>query len=148
MKTVRNQSRNGKLWIACIFLLGSAFFYPQCIAQQIQVKGKYHSSKVDDWPIEYSHTATFRTKEEAIYFHKVMLDLNGIDTSKTSVEYGLDAPIFSSFLHENDEELAIVTYVRKNSFGRYTSCFLECKNVTFDLFESDGYMLTQNQIEK
>ena len=97
MKTVRNQSENGKLWIACIFLLGSVFFYPQCVAQQIQVKGKYHSSKVDDWPIEYSHTATFKTKEEAICFHKVMLNLNGIDTSKTSVEYGLDAPIFQVF---------------------------------------------------
>ena len=148
MKKARNQSENGKQWIAFIFVVGTTLFYHQCIAQQFQVDGKYQSSKVDDWPIEFSHTATFRTKKEAIYFHKVMLNLNGIDTSTTSVEYGLDAPIFSSFLHENDEDLAIVTYVRKNSFGRYTSCFLECKNVTFDLFESDGYILTQNQIEK
>ncbi len=147
MKKARNQSENGTLWIAFMFVVVTTLFYHQCIAQQFQVEGKYQSSKVDDWPIEFSHTATFRTKKEAIYFHKVMLDFNGIDTSQTHVEYDLDAPIFSHFLHENDEEVAVVTYVRKNSFGRYTSCFLECKNVTFELFESDGFMLTYYQIE-
>ena len=107
----------------------------------------YRTTKVNEFPVRIMHSNSYKTKDEAVKFHKIVLDMNGIDTTTTSVEYELEAPIFSSFLHFNDKRTAIVTYVNKNVFGTYTSCFMECENVTFDLFESDGMMLTQRKIK-
>lgn len=107
----------------------------------------YKTIKVNEFPVRIMHTNSFKTKYEAVKFHKIVLDMNSVDTTTTSVEWELDAPIFSSFLHIHDKRTSIVTYVNKNVFGTYTSCFMECENVTFDLFESDGMMLTQRKIK-
>lgn len=117
------------------------------ISQVAIIPTYYNSIKMNQYPVRVMHSTSFKTKDEAIKFHKIVLDMNGIDTTTTSVEHELDAPIFSSFLHFNDKRTAIVTYVHKNVFGTYTSCFMECENVTFDLFESDGMMLTQRKIK-
>jgi hypothetical protein len=117
------------------------------MAQLAVIPTYYRTIKVNEFPVRITHTNSFETKDEAVKFHKIVLDMNGIDTTTTSVEWELDAPIFSSFLHFNDKRTAIVTYVNKNVFGTYTSCFMECENVTFDLFESDGMMLTQRKIK-
>lgn len=117
------------------------------MSQKMNIPSYYKSSEVNNWPVRVMHSTSFKTKDEAIKFHKIVLDMNGVDTTTTSVEYELDAPIFSSFLHYDDKKTAIVTYVNKNVFGTYTSCFMECENVTFDLFESDGMMLTQRKIK-
>jgi hypothetical protein len=116
-------------------------------AQKLILSDRYNSISMNEFPVHYMHSAGFTTKDDAILNHKYVLAINGIDTSLTTVEYDLDAPIFSSFLHESSKKLLIVTYIRKNMFGGYTSCFMECDNVTFDLFESDGYMLTQRKIK-
>jgi hypothetical protein len=116
-------------------------------AQKFYVPSYYKTTELNQFPIRIVHSNSFNTKEEAVNFHKTVMAMNGIDTSTTSVEWELDAPIFSSFLHYNDKKTAIVTYVNKNAFNTYTSCFMECENVTFDLFESDGYMLTQRKIK-
>jgi len=118
------------------------------MSQQVAIIPNYYKTAiVNDFPVRIIHSESFITKDEAIKFHKIVLDMNGVDTTTTSVEYELDAPIFSSFLHFNDRTIAIVTYVSKNVFGRYTSCFMECENVTFDLFESDGMILTHKKIK-
>ena len=117
------------------------------MSQKIVVTSRYKSNKMTEYPFHYVHSTTFQTKDEAILNHKIVLSMNGIDTSKTPVEYELNAPIFSNFLYKSDKKTAIVTYVSKNIFGGYTSCFMECENVTFDLFESDGYLLTHYKIE-
>ena len=117
------------------------------MAQVAVIPTYYRTIKVNEFPVRIMHTNSLKTKDEAVKFHKIVLDMNGIDTTTTSVEWELDAPIFSSFLHFNDKRTAIVTYVNKNVFGTYTSCFMECENVTFDLFESDGMMLTQRKIK-
>jgi hypothetical protein len=116
-------------------------------AQKLYVPSYYKTTELNQFPIRIVHSNSFNTKEEAVNFHKTVMAMNGIDTSTTSVEWELDAPIFSSFLHFKDKKTAIVTYVNKNAFNTYTSCFMECDNVTFDLFESDGYMLTQRKIK-
>lgn len=116
-------------------------------AQKFYVPSYYNTIELNQFPIRIVHSNSFNTKDEAVKFHKTVMAMNGIDTSTTSVEWELDAPIFSSFLHYNDKKTAIVTYVNKNAFNTYTSCFMECENVTFDLFESDGYMLTQRKIK-
>jgi hypothetical protein len=117
------------------------------MAQVAVIPTYYRTIKVNEFPVRIMHTNSFKTKDEAVKFHKIVLNMNGIDTTTTSVEWELDAPIFSSFLHFNDKRTAIVTYVNKNVFGTHTSCFMECKNITFDLFESDGMMLTQRKIK-
>ena len=116
-------------------------------AQKFYVPSYYKTTELNQFPIRIVHSNSFNTKDEAVKFHKTVMAMNGIDTTTTSVEWELDAPIFSSFLHYNDKKTAIVTYVNKNAFNTYTSCFMECENVTFDLFESDGYMLTQRKIK-
>lgn len=123
-------------------------FLNNATAQHVITLGKYHANKESDWPVLYRHSATFNSLEDAILHHKEILNLNGIDTSLTSVEFELDTPIFSSYLHQDVEDLAIVTYVKKVSNRKYISCFLECENVTFELFESDGFILTQKEIEE
>jgi hypothetical protein len=40
----------------------------------------------------------------------------------------------------------MVTFVTLNKDGGYSSVFMECKNVKFDLFESDGYMLEYDPV--
>ena len=117
------------------------------MSQKIVVTSNYVTNKMNEYPYHYMHSTNFETKDDAILNHKIVLSMNGIDTSKTSVEYDLDAPIFSNFLDKTDKKMAIVTYVRKNVFGGYTSCFIECDNVTFKLFESDGYILTHYKIK-
>lgn len=117
------------------------------MSQKIVVTSNYVTTKMNEYPYHYIHSTNFETKDDAILNHKIVLSMNGIDTSKTSVEYDLDAPIFSNFLDETEKNRAIVTYVRKNVFGGYTSCFIECDNVKFNLFESDGYMLTHYKIK-
>ena len=117
------------------------------MSQRMNIPSYYKSTEVNSWPVRVMHSTSFKTKDEAVKFHKIVLDMNGVDTTTTSVEYELDAPIFSSFLRYDDKKTAIVTYVNKNVFGTYTSCFMECENVTFDLFESDGMMLTQRKIK-
>lgn len=115
-------------------------------AQKILLHNTYQTSETTEWPMHMIHTATFNTIEKAINFHKIVLDMNGVDTSTTVVEMQYEVPVFSSFL-ASDKKTAIVTYVKKNYFGNYSSFFIECDNVTFELFESDGMMLTQRKIK-
>jgi len=116
------------------------------MSQKILLHNTYQTSETTEWPMHMIHTATFNTIEKAINFHKIVLDMNGVDTSTTVVEMQYEVPVFSSFL-ASDKKTAIVTYVKKNYFGNYSSFFIECDNVTFELFESDGMMLTQRKIK-
>ena len=117
-------------------------------AQNLILHDSYHTNEVDNWPMHKIHTSTFSTLDQAVAYHKLVLDMNGVDTAYTVVEKELDVPIFSSFLlDDRDKDNAIVTYIRKNYFGSYMSVFIECENITFDLFESDGFMLTHKRIK-
>ena len=121
-------------------------FVFETFSQNLVLTESYNTNEVNDWPMHKIHTSTFSSLDQAIEYHKLVLDMNGVDTTYTIVELELDVPVFSSFLAE-DNETAIVTYIKKNYFGNYMSVFIECDNVTFDLFESDGFMLTHKKIK-
>jgi hypothetical protein len=116
-------------------------------AQKLSLPDFYETKKSGRYPVSYEHNCSFDTKEEAIESHLKSLDWIGIDTSYTAVKMDWDTPVFSSFLLREDKKTAIITYVRMNEEGRYTSYFLESKNVEFDLFESDGYVFVHEKIK-
>ena len=129
---------------ATVFLTFMFVFTP--FSQNLVLTESYNTNEVNDWPMHKIHTSTFSSLDQAIEYHTLVLDMNGVDTTYTIVELELDVPVFSSFLAE-DNETAIVTYIKKNYFGNYMSVFIESDNVTFDLFESDGFMLTHKKIK-
>lgn len=98
----------------------------------------------DDLPIYRMYEKHFESKEEAVESHKIVLDLNGIDTALTEVNWEMDTPIFSQILCFKSKKRVMVTYVTSNTDAGYSSVFMECKNVEFELFESDGYMFVHD----
>jgi len=116
-------------------------------AQKIALPDFYNTKMSGSYPVSYVHSCSFDTKEEAVSAHLKSLDWLDIDTNYTSVKMDWDTPVFSSFLLKSDKNTAIITYVRMNEEGMYTSYFLESKNVEFELFESDGYMFYHKKIK-
>lgn len=100
----------------------------------------------DDLPIYRMYEKHFETKEEAVESHKQVLDMNGLDTSFTDVDWEMDTPIFSHMPFLGNKKKVMVTFVTSNDDGGYSSVFMECKNVKFKLFESDGYMLEYDPV--
>ena len=100
----------------------------------------------DDLPIYRMSEKHFETKEEAVESHKQVLDMNGLDTSFTDVDWEMDTPIFSHMPFLGNKKKVMVTFVTSNDDGGYSSVFMECKNVKFELFESDGYMLEYDPV--
>lgn len=98
----------------------------------------------DDLPVYRMYEKHFESKEEAVESHKIVLDLNGIDTAFTDVDWEMDTPIFTHILCFESKKRVMVTFVTSNTDGGYSSVFMECKNVKFELFESDGYTLVYN----
>jgi hypothetical protein len=98
-------------------------------------------------PIYRMYEKHFELKEEAVESHKKVLDLNDIDTASTWVEWDMDTPIFSSMQFFDTKKKVMVTFVTLNNDGGYSSVFMECKNVRFELFESDGYMFEYDPAE-
>jgi hypothetical protein len=117
------------------------------IAQKISLPDFYDTRISGVYPVSYVHSCSFDTKEEAVSAHLNSLDWLYIDTNYTDVKLDWDTPVFSSFLLNEDKKTAIVTCVRMNDDGMYTSYFLEAKNVDFNLFESDGYMFYHAKIK-
>lgn len=115
------------------------------MSQKISLPDFYQTKKSRKYPISYEHMTSFDNKQEAIDAHLSTLDFLGIDTSKTYVNYEFDTPIFSNFLLKSDKKTCIITYVRKNEDGGFDSYFLESKNVEFEMFESDGYIFTNEK---
>ena len=98
-------------------------------------------------PIYRMYEKHFESKEEAVDSHKKVLDINGYDTLETSVDWEMDTPIFSSMQFFDTKKKVMVTFVTLNNDGGYSSVFMECKNVRFELFESDGYMFEYDPAE-
>jgi hypothetical protein len=117
------------------------------LSQKISLPDFYNTKMSGIYPVSYVHTCSFDTKEEAVSAHLKSLDWLEIDTNYTDVKMNWETPVFSSFLLKEDKKIAIITYVRMNGEGLYTSYFLESKNVEFDLFESDGYMFYHEKIK-
>jgi hypothetical protein len=117
------------------------------IAQKIALPDFYNTRISGVYPVSYVHSCSFDTKEEAVSAHLNALDWLDIDTNYTDVKMDWETPVFSSFLLKEDKKTAIVTYVKMNDDGMYTSYFLEAKNVEFNLFESDGYMFYHAKIK-
>jgi hypothetical protein len=97
-------------------------------------------------PIYCMYEKHFESKEDAVDSHKKVLDINGYDTLETSVEWEMDTPVFSHLPFLDTKKKVMVTFVTLNKDGGYSSVFMECKNVKFDLFESDGYMLEYDPV--
>jgi hypothetical protein len=97
-------------------------------------------------PIYCMYEKHFESKEEAVESHKQVLDMNGLDTSFTDVDWEMDTPIFSHLSFFENKKKVMVTFVTSNDDGGYSSVFMECKNVRFELFESDGYMLEYDPV--
>ena len=117
------------------------------MSQKVSLPDFYNTKISGIYPVSYVHSCSFDTKEEAVSAHLKSLDWLEIDTNYTDVKMGWETPVFSSFLLKEDKKTAIITYVRMNGEGMYTSYFLESKNVEFDLFESDGYMFYHEKIK-
>ena len=117
------------------------------MSQKISLPDFYQTKKSGVYPVSYEHSCSFDTKEEAVSAHLKSLDWLDIDTNYTSVKMDWETPVFSSFLLREDNKTAIITYVRMNDDGMYTSYFLEAKNVEFNLFESDGYTFYHEKIK-
>ena len=100
----------------------------------------------DDLPIYRMYEKHFASKEEAVESHKKVLDMNGLDTALTDVNWEMDTPIFSHMPFIENKKKVMVTFVTSNDDGGYSSVFMECKNVKFELFESDGYMLEYDPV--
>lgn len=122
-------------------------FTLQSMSQKISLPDFYQVKKSGIYPISYEHSCSFDTKEKAVNAHLKSLDWLEIDTNYTIVKMDWDTPIFSSFLLKEDTNTAIITYVRMNDNGMYTSYFLEAKNIEFALFDSDGYTFYHKKIE-
>ena len=117
------------------------------MGQKISLPSFYNTKTSSIYPVSYEHSCSFSSKEEAVSSHLKSLDWLEIDTSYTDVKMDWETPVFSSFLLKNDKNTAIITYVRMNDDGMYTSYFLEAKNIEFSLFESDGYMFYHAKIK-
>ena len=102
----------------------------------------------DDLPIYRMYEKHFGSKEEAVESHKKVLDMNGLDTALTDVNWDMDTPIFSSILCFESKKRVMVTFVTSNIDGGFSSVFMECKNEKFELFESDGYMFVHDPAKK
>jgi hypothetical protein len=116
------------------------------MGQSLVLNDRYSSMKAETYPMEYIHMSSFNTKQDAINFHLLTLDMIGIDTSGTIVTYDMDVPIFSNFLLMPENKKVIITYVRKNDIGGYNSYFIESKNIEFNMFESDGYLFINHKL--
>jgi len=118
----------------------------QVMSQKLVLSESYSTSSNSKFPpVKFEHKCSFNSKIEAINAHLVTLDFLGIDTANTFVDEALDTPIFSNFLLYSDKKTCIITYVTLNDEGGYDSCFLESKNISFDLFESDGFILSNSK---
>ena len=98
----------------------------------------------DDLPIYRMYEKHFELKKEAVESHKQVLDMNGLDTSFTDVNWEMDTPIFSQIRCFESKKRVMVTFVTSHIDGGFSSVFMECKNVKFELFESDGYMFVHD----
>ena len=136
-------SMTKKSMIAMVLILGLA---SQVMSQKLVLSESYSTSSYSKFPpVKFEHKRSFNSKIEAINAHLETLEFLGIDTSNTFVDEALDTPIFSNFLLYSDKKTCIITYVTLNDEGGYDSCFLESKNISFDLFESDGFILSNSK---
>jgi hypothetical protein len=174
MKTAKNQTVNSKAWASKMFIgikkrkiSGIRHFLldvasitkksmiamvltlvlaSQAMSQKLVLSESYSTSNYSKFPpVKFEHKRSFNSKIEAINAHLETLEFLGIDTSNTFIDEALDTPIFSNFLLYSDKKTCIITYVTLNDEGGYDSCFLESKNIEFDLFESDGLILTNSK---
>lgn len=120
-----------------------SLFLVTAYGQKIVVPPDYKTFNRQDINCSVMHVNQFYSKDEAIKNHMYVLSLNRIDTNKTDVQIRYDTPIFSYFYDDNNNDIVYIDYVTLNDNGvYYNSTFLECINESFDLFESDGYLLS------
>ena len=126
-----------------------SLFLVTAYGQKIVVPPDYKTFNRQDINCSVMHVNQFYSKDEAIKNHMYVLSLNRIDTNKTDVQIRYDTPIFSYFYDDNNNDIVYIDYVTLNDNGvYYNSTFLECINESFDLFESDGYLLSYEPTKK
>ena len=120
-----------------------SLFLVTAYGQGIVVPKDYKVFDLDDNNCSVMYKKAFKSKLAAVRGHLRVLGSNDIDTSSTSVDIDMDTPIFSFFYEPNNYDRVFITYVTKSDYtGLYNSMFMECENKPFDLFESDGYLLS------
>lgn len=126
-----------------------SLFLVTAYGQGIVVPKDYKVFDLDDSHCSIMYKKAFRSKYDAVRRHMYVLDLNNLDTNQTHVDMEYDTPLFSYFSNTSNDDIVFITYVTKNDYtGLYNSMFMECINETFDLFESDGYLLQYQQSKK
>lgn len=109
---------------------------------QMKLPSGYTSVEMGENGIEREYHKEFDNVYEAMSNHKIALYMNGVDTTKTVVNYKKfpNTPIFSFFYKKEDTDNVYVTLVTRGVTG-YESVFLVCYIEYIDFFVSDGYML-------
>jgi hypothetical protein len=126
-----------------------SLFLVTAYGQGIVVPKDYKAFDLDDNNCSIMYKKSFRSKYDAVRRHMYVLDLNNLDTNQTHVDMEYDTPLFSYFYNTSNDDIVFITYVTKSDdTGLYNSMFMECINETFDLFESDGYLLQYQQSKK
>jgi len=126
-----------------------SLFLVTAYGQGIVVPKDYKVFDLDDSHCSIMYKKSFRSKYDAVRRHMYVLDLNNLDTNQTHVDMEYDTPLFSYFSNTSNDDIVFITYVTKSDdTGLYNSMFMECINETFDLFESDGYLLQYQQSKK
>ncbi|MFM7595711.1 MAG: hypothetical protein ACKO4Y_05975 [Flavobacteriales bacterium] len=147
MNRIIYEAKSPKKTMLLLVFIVSSIYTLQGKAQVLLLFEGYEGRAVHDVrPILRIYEKEFESKEEAVESHKKVMGMNGIDTALTSVDWEMDTPIFSHMPFFENKKKVIVTYVTSNDEGGYLSVFMECKNVKFELFESDGYMLEYDPV--
>ena len=103
------------------------FSYINAFSQQLGYMRSFN--KID----EDSYFITINSEEEAVKKHQEILDMNGIDTTFTSYQWGDNPLVFSYFKLDPNSDEVVITFIFPHK-GKYDIWFME-------IYDEDTYFI-------